>query len=256
MKANPDPLIDFMMRKEGSCTFFASAATLMFRQCGIPARMVGGFVCSDWNPWLARWVVRERDGHAWVEVWDGASERWLIVDPTPPEGRPSALQRPGRFRLALDLFAASWRRALAYLRNTNFLQVLADGGELLILFLWQMIWSVPGVVVALGFGALAWLRWRRRWWRMTPEARLREELTRAMTHVERRALPAPLRRRAAESWTEWYQRVAERLPDERAAQLVTLLERYQKIRYSETLDEAAARDWIETAHIATTKWSR
>ena len=45
---------------------------------------------------------------------------------------------------------------LAYLRNTNFLQVLADGGELLILFLWQMIWSVPGVVVALGFGALAW----------------------------------------------------------------------------------------------------
>lgn len=256
MKANPDPLIDFMTRKEGSCTFFASAATLMFRQRGIPARMIGGFVCNDWNPWLARWVVRERDGHAWVEVWDSASGRWLIVDPTPPEGRPSALQRPGRFRLALDLFAASWRRTLAYLRNTNFLQVLADGGELLILFLWQMIWSVPGVVVALGFGALAWLRWRRRWWRMTPEARLREELTRAMTHVERRALPAPLRRRTAESWTEWYQRVAERLPDERAAQLVTLLERYQEIRYSVTLDEAAARDWIETAHIATTKWSR
>jgi hypothetical protein len=65
-----------------------------------------------------------------------------------------------------------------------------------------------------------------------------------------------LRRRTAESWTEWYQRVAERLPDERAAQLVTLLERYQEIRYSVTLDEAAARDWIETAHIATTKWSR
>jgi hypothetical protein len=50
--------------------------------------------------------------------------------------------------------------------------------------------------------------------------------------------------------------VAERLPDEHAAQLVALLERYQEIRYSVTLDEAAARDWIETAHIATTKWSR
>ena len=247
MKAHPDPLIDFMARKEGSCTFFASAATLMFRQRGIPARMVGGFVCSDWNPWLARWVVRERDGHAWVEVWDGVSGRWLTVDPTPPEGRPSALRRPGRFRLALDLFTASWRRTLSYLRNTNFLQVLADGGELLILFLWQMIWSIPGAVVALGFGALAWLRWRRRWWRMMPEARLREELTRAMTRVEHRALPTPLRRRAAESWTAWHRRVSERLPDERAAQLVTLLERYQTIRYSVILDEAAARDWLEAA---------
>jgi hypothetical protein len=154
-------------------------------------RLVGGFVCSGWNPWLARWVVRERDGHAWVEVWDSASGRWLIVDPTPPEGRPLALRRPGRFRLALDLLAASWRRVLAYLRNTNFLQVLADGGELVIRFLWQTIWSVPGAVVALGFGCVAWLRRWRRLQRMTAEARLRAELTRAMTLWS----AAPCRRR-------------------------------------------------------------
>ncbi|HRR33044.1 MAG TPA: transglutaminase-like domain-containing protein [Kiritimatiellia bacterium] len=247
MRARPDPLIDFMARREGTCTFFASAATLMFRQCGIPARVVGGFVCSGWNPWLARWVVRERDGHAWVEVWDSASGRWLIADPTPPEGRPLALQRPGRFRLALDLLTASWRRALAYLRNTNFLQVLADGGEIVILFLWQTVWSVPGAVVALGLGCVAWLRRRNRRHRMTPETRLRAELARAMARVERRALPAPLRRRPPESWAAWQGRVAGELPGERATRLAKLLERYQTIRYSVALDEAAAREWLEQA---------
>jgi hypothetical protein len=255
MKAHPDPLIDFMARREGTCTFFASAATLMFRQCGIPARVVGGFVCSGWNPWLARWVVRERDGHAWVEVWDSASGRWLIADPTPPEGRPLALQRCGRFRLALDLLAASWRRALAYLRNTNFLQVLADGGELAILFLWQTVWSVPGAVVALGLGCVAWLRRRSRLRRMTPGARLRSDLARAMTRVERRALPAPVRRRPSESWAAWQGRVAGELPGERATHLAKLLERYQAIRYSVNLDEAAAREWLEQARAFKSWWS-
>ena len=136
---------------------------------------------------------------------------------------------------------------LAYLRNTNFLQVLADGGELVIRFLWQTIWSVPGAVVALGFGCVAWLRRWRRLQRMTAEARLRAELTRAMTRVERRALPTPLRRRASESWAAWQQRVTTGLPEERAARLATLLEQYQVLRYSVALDEAAAREWLEQA---------
>ncbi len=247
MKTDPDPLVDFMMRKEGSCTFFASAAALMFRQCGIPARVVGGFVCSGWNPWLARWVVRERDSHAWVEVWDRNTGRWLIADPTPPEGRPLALRKPGRFRLALDLLGASWRRMLAYLRNTNFLLILAEGGELVIMFLWQTLWSVPGAAVALGLGCVLWLRRRGRMRHMTSDARLRAELTRAMHRVERRALPAPLHRRASESWTAWRQRIEDGLPTVRRTRLVTLLERYQTLRYSVMLDEAAASDWLGQA---------
>jgi len=254
MRSEPDPLVDFMARKEGTCTFFASAAALMFRQCGIPARVVGGYVCSGWNPWLASWIVRERDGHAWVEVWDRAVGRWRIADPTPPDGRPLALRRPGRVRLALDLLSASWRRALAYLRNANFLQILADGGELAIMFLWQTLWSVPGAVVVLGLGCVVWLRRRRAVWRMTPEARLRAELARAMRRVERRALPAPLRRRVSESWSAWVQRVAQEVPADRRLRLLELLERYQALRYSVALDEAAARDWLTRARAFYRAW--
>ncbi|HPB09938.1 MAG TPA: transglutaminase domain-containing protein, partial [Kiritimatiellia bacterium] len=222
--------------------------------CGIPARVVGGYVCSGWNPWLASWIVRERDGHAWVEVWDRAVGRWRIADPTPPDGRPLALRRPGRVRLALDLLSASWRRALAYLRNANFLQILADGGELAIMFLWQTLWSVPGAVVVLGLGCVVWLRRRRAVWRMTPEARLRAELARAMRRVERRALPAPLRRRVSESWSAWVQRVAQEMPADRRLRLLELLERYQALRYSVVLDQAAARDWLTRARAFYRAW--
>ena len=42
------------------------------------------------------------------------------ADPTPPDGRPDALRKPGKARWALDLLAAGWTRALTYLRGANF----------------------------------------------------------------------------------------------------------------------------------------
>jgi hypothetical protein len=245
LRSEPDPLVDFMERKEGACTLFASAAALMFRARGVPSRVVGGFVCSGWNPWLKRWTVRERDGHAWVEVWDAAAGRWLVADPTPPAGRPAALDKPGRFRLALDLWTAGWKRFLAYLRGAGFLEVLADAGATFFEFLWHVVWSVPGFVVMAGFGLVGWLRHRARRRRLTPEGRLRAELIRAMRGVERRAVPAHLRRRAFESWEAWLRRAGPALGPEHLAALRERVETYQALRYSVRLDEAAARAWLE-----------
>ena len=90
---------------------------------------------------------------------------------------------------------------------------------------------------------------------MTPGARLRSDLARAMTRVERRALPAPVRRRPSESWAAWQGRVAGELPGERATHLAKLLERYQTLRYSVNLDEAAAREWLEQARAFKSWWS-
>jgi len=247
MRAEPDPLVDFMARKEGACTLFASAAALMFRSCGIPSRVVSGYVCSGWNPWLKRWVVREREGHAWVEVWDRASGRWLVADPTPPDGKPAALNKPDKFRWALDLWVAGWKRFLAYLRGANFLEVLADAGENLFLFLWQVVSSLPGAVVLAGFGAVWWLRRRAFRLKLTPAERLRSELTLAMRRLERRTVAAPLRRHRAESWGAWLRRIGPELPPRRLAELSEALESYQALRYSVTLDETAARAWLARA---------
>lgn len=247
MSPNPDPLIDFMTRREGACTLFASAATLMFRGRGIPARVIGGYVCSEWNPWLKRWVVREREGHAWIEVFDRASGKWLVADPTPPAGNPALLQKPGKVRWLLDVLNASFKRALNYLRNANFLVVLADLGEDLFILLWHMIASIPGVVVLCGFSVLWWLRLRHRRPKLNSEARLRHEMTRTMTRAARRAAPAHLRRRVFETWPAWYCRVRPELAAARSDALLELMDSYQTLRYSVTLDTDAARAWLDRA---------
>ena len=247
LKSSPDPLVDFMARREGSCTHFASAAALMFRSCGMPSRVVSGFVCSEWNPWLKRWVVRERQEHAWVEAWDDASGQWLVVDPTPPAGNPQAWKKASALRLAMDYVAAGWKRLLVYLSEANFLGVIADAGALLADFVWNVVSSVPGAVVLIGACGIAWLRHRMRRRRGTPVERLRAELAATMARLERRSAPAHLRRRPSESWDAWQRRVGPELPPETLAELRETLERYQELRYQVALDEPAIRAWLARA---------
>ncbi|MEC8511786.1 MAG: transglutaminase-like domain-containing protein [Planctomycetota bacterium] len=72
-------------RRGGSCTHFASLAVLLLRRAGIPARIAAGYVARERvqaSDGGGRWLVRQRDGHAWIEVhFEGAG--WLPFDPTP-----------------------------------------------------------------------------------------------------------------------------------------------------------------------------
>jgi protein-glutamine gamma-glutamyltransferase len=78
-----DPVDWFLFDvKTGYCEQFATAATLMLRSLGIPARLATGYATGDYDPLLNQAVVRERDAHAWVEVWFG-QYGWVPVDPTP-----------------------------------------------------------------------------------------------------------------------------------------------------------------------------
>jgi hypothetical protein len=78
-----DPVDWFLFdAKTGYCEQFATAATLMLRSLGIPARLATGYATGDYDPLLNQAVVRERDAHAWVEVWFG-QYGWVPVDPTP-----------------------------------------------------------------------------------------------------------------------------------------------------------------------------
>src|SRR5437867_12900667 len=52
--------------KKGYCEQFATAATLMLRSLGIPARLATGYSTGTYDPVLNQSVVRERDAHAWV----------------------------------------------------------------------------------------------------------------------------------------------------------------------------------------------
>ncbi len=75
-----DIVLAFLNQKEGVCRHFASAATLMFRLLGVPARYTYGAVGSAKAG--VRTEVKSQTAHAWVEVYiDGIG--WIQVEVTP-----------------------------------------------------------------------------------------------------------------------------------------------------------------------------
>jgi hypothetical protein len=77
------PLEDFLLtRKTGYCEHYATAMVMLLRTLGIPARLVTGFLATEWNQFGHYYTVRQRDAHAWVEVYFPQSG-WVTMDPTP-----------------------------------------------------------------------------------------------------------------------------------------------------------------------------
>ena len=70
-------------RKTGHCEYFASSLALMSRSVGIPARVITGYIVSDFNTVTGQFVVRESNAHAWVEA-QIAPGVWRTFDGTPP----------------------------------------------------------------------------------------------------------------------------------------------------------------------------
>jgi len=88
------PIAHFLTRaRYGHCEYFATAAALVLRGAGIPARYVRGWSVQEFSPLEQAWISRERHAHAWVEVWHGGG--WRTFDPTPPDwGALEAADRP------------------------------------------------------------------------------------------------------------------------------------------------------------------
>lgn len=70
--------------RTGYCEQFATAMAIMGRELGIPSRVVIGFTSGEQTETAegTLTIVRERNAHAWVEMWiDGHG--WVGFDPTP-----------------------------------------------------------------------------------------------------------------------------------------------------------------------------
>lgn len=74
----------------GYCVHFATAAAVLLRYYGVPARYVTGYYVSAKS---GQWVdVTEDAAHAWVEYFDGT--QWRVLDPTPSAFRESTESTP------------------------------------------------------------------------------------------------------------------------------------------------------------------
>lgn len=92
LRGEGSPLAVLVKEKRAAyCTYFASAMAALLRTVGVPARVVGGFAPEDNNPLTGATLVRERDAHAWVEVFLADEGRFVAFDPTPWRSRDEAL---------------------------------------------------------------------------------------------------------------------------------------------------------------------
>jgi transglutaminase-like putative cysteine protease len=77
-----DVVDDFLFRTRlGWCEQVASSLVVLARSAGIPARLATGFVPGERNHLTGRFLVRERDAHAWAEVYFPGIG-WQGFDPT------------------------------------------------------------------------------------------------------------------------------------------------------------------------------
>lgn len=92
-------LIDHFLfdTKEGYCTYFATALSVLGRCVGIPTRYVQGYCTKSASGF--EWLLRSNNGHAWTEAYiDGLG--WIPLDATP--GYQESRYQPWHFEKEAD----------------------------------------------------------------------------------------------------------------------------------------------------------
>jgi transglutaminase-like putative cysteine protease len=154
--AGRDPVDWFLFDvKIGYCEQFATAETLMLRSLGIPARLATGYSTGSYDPVLDQSVVRERDAHAWVEVWF-PNHGWVPVDPS-----------PGYSALAATQFPSHWAAG----GIAQLIPHLEIGAPLAALGSLGLLGVVPPAVVIALLVVFAWAWLRKRWMASARRAR-------------------------------------------------------------------------------------
>ncbi|MBL8963117.1 MAG: DUF3488 domain-containing protein [Phycisphaeraceae bacterium] len=119
--AGQDPIEWFLtVERRGHCEYFASALAAMCQAVGINARVVAGYIATEFDESRGVYTVRESNAHAWAEV-EVARGIWITHDPTPPvalmnahAARPSWRARISRY---LDSLNDAWTNSVVMFDN-------------------------------------------------------------------------------------------------------------------------------------------
>ncbi len=160
--------------KRGHCEYFSTAATVLFRQLGIPARMVLGYRGGRYNAVSQTLEVREESAHAWVEIFVSGTG-WISYDPT-PLAPPTMSSSSNSFITDYITAAQFWfnRYVIDYDRGTqqNLVESIQNlgykkGTDQWSTFEWFKQVSMPvlvgtGAIVLILLG-LRFVRFKKRW---------------------------------------------------------------------------------------------
>jgi transglutaminase-like putative cysteine protease len=208
-------------RKLGFCEHFASAYVVIMRAMDVPARVVTGYQGADPDPQDGYWIVRQRNAHAWAEIWQ-AGIGWMRVDPTAAVA-PDRVQRGRSLRAPPGLVAGAinsinpavaeqlrraWETAnnrwnqwvLNYSRGQQFdlLRELGFNTPS-----WQDLTSTLILLLcAAALAGAAWAWWDRR--RQDPWQRLQQRVAQQLLQLGVHVQPHhPPRERAAQVRQQW-----------------------------------------------------
>ncbi|MCB1778138.1 MAG: transglutaminase domain-containing protein, partial [Candidatus Competibacteraceae bacterium] len=129
--------------RAGHCEYFATAAVLLLRAAGVPARYATGFSVSEYSSLEGAYVARRRHAHAWALAWlDG---RWQDFDATPPDWTSFEEERASWYQglsdlwdwLAYQFSRWRWREATAEEGDNRWLWGLA--GLLAVILFWRLL---------------------------------------------------------------------------------------------------------------------
>jgi transglutaminase-like putative cysteine protease len=116
-----DPIDGFLFdTRQGFCEHFAAAFVVLMRAAGVPARVVTGYQGGEYNTMSDYFLVRQRDAHAWAEVYL-ETRGWVRVDPT-------GAVAPERVSLGINSFAGE-RGPLRMLDSAGFAARVFNGAR-------------------------------------------------------------------------------------------------------------------------------
>jgi hypothetical protein len=202
---------EFLTRTHaGHCEYFATAATLLARAAGVPARYAIGFAAIEYSKLESSWVIRSRHSHAWSRAWvDG---RWLDLDTTPPSWGPEEASEAPYWQGLADLFRYAgfrWTQRGEFKAGDSWYAALV----LLALYLG---WSV--------------LRGRRivREGKAVAVARPRYPGEDSEFYNVEKSLPP---REASETQAAWMERIDPRIPLKKVGRVREALQLHQRYRF-------------------------
>jgi len=103
-RTNETAITRFLLRtRHGHCEYFATAGALLLRQLGIPARYAVGYSVHEGGK--GKYIVRQRDAHAWCLIWNERTGLWQDWDPTPATWVAEEGERASPFESLSDIWS-------------------------------------------------------------------------------------------------------------------------------------------------------
>jgi len=212
--------------KEGYCVHFAAAFTTMARMVEIPARIVTGYKSNGEKSVKNYLVVREKDAHAWVEVY--MNHQWNRVETTAfashvkLNGETKEAQGALSYQLSqlnLTLLYVkyqieTWILEYNYLRQMKLFDTLKTDVGFLLKFVLLLLF----IIIASSFA-----------WKVLREQVCEDRLLCMIYPVLKKVEKLHYHREDKESLQQFFHRIES---DSRLFQLKSLNQLYHKLRYA------------------------